>query len=183
MKSVFNYLVVFLVFLLFYGGKPSQQWEFLPEHSKVTFNIRNAGINVSGEFKEFDAKIVFNPDDPSASSINGTIKVNSIETGIGKRDRDLRSDNYFHAEKFPEINFRSKSVKHIEAAMYEIKGVLTIKDVSKNITLKVRYIESKRSAAFRTTINLNRRDFNVGGRSLILSDDLSAEILIVARKK
>jgi polyisoprenoid-binding protein YceI len=162
----------------------AEGWQLRADYSEVSFIIRNAGVNVFGEFEEFKGDIHMDWDDHSNSYIRGVVPVASVNTGIGMRDRDLRSDNFFDADKYPEITFESSSIRKKEEGIITVTGNLTIKDVTQEVTFDMR-ISGTGNARLLTAdeIPLNRREFGVGGRSLLLSNNLRAKVqLAIVRR-
>lgn len=140
----------------------------------VTFRISNMGSTVEGQFERFNLDIQWNESNPAASTISGSVYVESINTGIALRDRHLRSSSYFHVSKFPEITFQSKKIeKGREPGTYKIIGNLTIKDVTKEHIFVLSFTPSG-GREFTTT--LNRREFNVGGWSLTMGDEVWVKV-------
>jgi polyisoprenoid-binding protein YceI len=121
------------------------------------------------------ADIKFDEKNPEKSSFSGSIPVNTINTGIKKRDRDLMSDNYFAAEKYPTINFKSKSASKT-ANGYLTKGDLTIKGVTKEIEIPFTFKNMGDHGEFIGTLSLNRHDYNIGGKTKIMGDQVDIQI-------
>lgn len=113
----------------------STPWTVDASHSSVTFEIRHFFAKVPGEFKEFDADIKFNPEDLAGSSINVTIPIASINTDNERRDGHLKTADFFDAETYPTMTFKSSSIKKTGDNSFVAAGTLTIKDVSKDFEL------------------------------------------------
>ena len=108
-----------------------------PDHSGVGFTIRHFVSNVSGRFKDFDGVIKYDKANPAASSVSFTVQAKSIDTDNDDRDNHLRSPDFFDAEKFPTLTFTSTSVKAVDADTLEVTGDMTIKGVTKKVTIPV----------------------------------------------
>ncbi|HEY2103475.1 MAG TPA: YceI family protein [Chthoniobacterales bacterium] len=106
--------------------------------SKITFSVHHLLGTARGEFHKFAGKIDVDREHPERSSVTATIQVASIDTKIAKRDQHLRSDEFFNAAKFPEIAFRSRTVKRTGADSGDITGDLTMHGVTRPITLHVK---------------------------------------------
>ncbi len=105
-----------------------------PIHTNVGFSVKHLVIsNVHGKFKDFSGVIVLDNKDSGQSSVNGTIKAASIDTGNSDRDKHLKSPDFFDAEKFPEITFKSTKVEK-KGSAYQVTGNLTIRGVTKEVT-------------------------------------------------
>ena len=152
----------------------------IDNESSVAFGIKNFGSTVNGKFTGVKGKIVFNPQQLNASSINVTIDAATINTSNGTRDKHLKKDGYFDVAKYPTIQFIATKIV-ASGSSYIAEGILTIKGISKNISLPFTATAYKGGYNFIGEISLNRRDFKVGSGSLILSDNLIAKLNIVAR--
>ncbi|MBW2193267.1 MAG: YceI family protein [Deltaproteobacteria bacterium] len=114
--------------------------------------------------------VFFDPDSPEKSKFEFTVKVDSINTGIGKRDNHLRSDDFFAADKYPQMMFKSSRVTPAGKNKYILEGKMTVKDVTKDMRLEVVFLgqkenpfkKSKMVAGFETRFKINRLDFHVG---------------------
>lgn len=149
-----------------------------PQKNFISFEIKNAGITVDGHFESFRKTIRIDDATPNNSTFDGRIEVKSINTGIGKRDRDLMKSGYFDQETYPYIEFHSESVKHKGKNTYSVTGILEIKGEIKRITFDVLRKENNNVRFYITSFTLNRRDFGVGGSSFILSDELKVNLNI-----
>lgn len=155
------------------------KWSFDKAHSKISFNVEHLVISeVTGQFASFDGEVVSNSDDFAGSTINFTIDVNSIDTDNERRDGHLKSDDFFNAEKFPTITFVGKSMEHVDGKNYKLTGDLTIRDVTKTVTLNVRYGGTitdpygNVKAGFKITGNINRFDYNLKWNTALESGGL-----------
>ncbi len=146
-------------------------WKVDPAHAKVTFStVHNTISDVQGLFNSFDATITANEPDFSDAVFELTIDVASIDTEVKMRDDHLRSPDFFHVEKYPNITFKSSSIKKTgKENRYKLSGDLTIHGVTKPVTMDLWYrgtIENPQNgdivSGFQVTGTLNRLDFNVG---------------------
>jgi len=111
-----------------------------PVHSSINFGIRHVMVaKVRGGFKEFSGSGFFNAEDVSKSELTVVIDAASIETGNPDRDKHLRSNDFFAMEQFPEIRFGSTSFKELGEGRYAVSGELTMKGVTKPVTLELSY--------------------------------------------
>lgn len=151
--------------------------------SKVHFVVKNFGINTGGSFDGLAGSITFDPADLSGSSFNVTVDAKTVDTDIEARDNHLRKAEYFDVEKYPKISFRSTKITatNKEGYLYMF-GVITIKNVSKEISFPFTQTSKDGGILFKGDFKLNRREFGVGGSSFSLSDDVSIELSIFARK-
>lgn len=150
------------------------------EDEYINFSIKNAGVTVNGTFESWKKDVSIKDDDLENSTFNGVIEVKSINTGIRMRDRDLMKKSYFYEEAYPMITFKSNKIKKSSDNTYRVEGNLVIRDKKKSITLALEKETEGGKTYYATSIELNRRDFDVGGRSVMLSDDLTARIRVSA---
>src|SRR5271170_6144787 len=112
-------------------------WQIDPAHSNAQFVVRHMGIsNVQGDFTKISGAVEYDEKDVAKSSVNATIDVNSIDTRVDQRDKDLKSPNWFDAEKYPTITFHSKKTWK-DGDGLKVLGDLTIHGVTKEVTLDV----------------------------------------------
>src|SRR5687768_217909 len=105
-------------------------------HSRIGFVARHAMVTkVRGSFNEFDGKISIDGDKPENTTAEVTLKVASIDTRNAQRDGHLATNDFLDAETYPEIKFVSTSAKQVDDENFEISGDLTIKGITKNITI------------------------------------------------
>jgi len=164
-------------------------------HSEVGFKIRHLVSNVRGRFNEFSGTINMDPKNIQNSSVDFRIKAESIDTNQANRDKHLRAEDFFHVEKYPEITFKSDSVKPAGKDKYNVTGTLTMRGVSKKVTLPVTYTGEVKDpwgnvkAGFETSTTLNRKDYGivwnqaVDNGGVILGDDVTIEINLETQKQ
>lgn len=155
------------------AGSASAQdtWVVDKPHSEVSFQVRHFVTKVRGRFTDFTGTVVANAAKPEASSVEFSIKSASIDTANEGRDKHLRSADFFDVEKFPEISFRSSSVKPLGKDLFEVKGTLIMHGVSREVTLPVNFggtmvtkgRDGKPSAkaGFSIETTLDRKDFGI----------------------
>ena len=172
-----------IVALLLFGSVSAQTtWKIDKSHSKIGFNVVHMVVaEVDGQFTDFDASVVSKSDDFNGATVEFTAKATSINTQNERRDNHLRSDDFFNAEKFPDIKFKGTIVK--EGNQYKLKGDFTMRDVTKNVTFDVTYggsIDTGRGmkAGFKLTGKINRKDYGLkwsnalGTGEMVVSDDV-----------
>jgi polyisoprenoid-binding protein YceI len=167
------------------SAQQAQQLNIDPNHSAVTFTVRHMGIsNVTGKIPAVSGIIAFDANDVTKSTVNTTIKVASIDTGVTMRDNDLRSPNYFDTEKFPEATFRSKRVEKRGDQLVAI-GDFTLKGITKEIELpfEMGKIDSPRGSiyGFTAEITVSRKDYDVSGGGMMVGDKVKLEISVEAK--
>jgi polyisoprenoid-binding protein YceI len=143
-------------------------WTIDPNHSTAQFTVRHLGIsNVSGGFTKVSGTVVLNDKDITQSEVNATIDVNSVDTRVADRDKDLRSPNFFDAEKYPTIEFKSKRIVN-NGGKLQLVGDLTLHGTTREVTLDVDGPTPELSdpwgnlrRGFSATTTINRKDFGV----------------------
>jgi len=139
-----------------------------PSHSRIGFVARHAMVTkVRGSFNEFTGSGYFDAEDPSKSKVELTIQANSIDTRNADRDNHLRSNDFFDMENHPEITFVSTSVEKVDDDTFRLTGDLTIKGVSKPVTVDLEYTGSAKDPFGNQRIGLegstqvNRKDWGL----------------------
>src|SRR6185437_14789785 len=113
-------------------------WQADPFHTQVEFAAKHLGMmTVRGHFAEVQVTGTINPDQPEASAIEVTIQTSSIRTNNAQRDNDLRSSNFLGADEYPTMTFKSARIEHVGGDHYALTGDLTIKGVTKLVTLNM----------------------------------------------
>jgi polyisoprenoid-binding protein YceI len=165
MKRITGTLLVMFFATAFVSAQSN--WKVDKVHSSVTFTVRHMVISdVTGSFKDFTVDLKSEKDDFSDAEVQSTIKVGSISTDNTMRDNHLKSDDFFNAEKFPEIQFKSTSFEKISDTKYKITGDLTIRDVTKTVTFDATLngtLKTNRGllSAWKATTTINRFDYNL----------------------
>jgi polyisoprenoid-binding protein YceI len=143
----------------------NETYKFDQSHSTIGFSVHQFLGTTHGKFTKFDGKIDVDREHPENSSVTARIVVRSIDTGIVKRDNHLRSPEFFAAEKYPDIMFKSRSVKQTGPQEGDILGDLAMHGVTKPITLHVKLLtspnEAKQTRWLVTADPLKRREFNL----------------------
>jgi len=171
-------------------------YEFDPAHTRLGFIARHAMVTkVRGSFQDFDGKLHIDADDPENSTAEVRIVANSIDTGVQQRDGHLRSNDFFDMATFPEIRFASTGIETVDSATYRVTGDLTIKGLTKPVTLDVEVtgtavdpMGNHRLGLEASTI-VNRKDWGItwnapleaGG--VLVSDKITLDIDISAIKQ
>jgi polyisoprenoid-binding protein YceI len=144
------------------------QWNIDPTHSRVEFSVKHMVVStVRGNFDKFEGKLDFDAANPGASSVEATVYADSINTGTGDRDAHLRSADFFDVEQFPVLTFKSTRVELENNTVAKVHGDLTIRDVTKPVTLDVTFLGEGVSpfghtiAAFEASGKINREEFGL----------------------
>lgn len=111
-----------------------------PAHSSIGFTVRHAMVtNVRGSFGEHEGTLTLDGANPGASAASIDVKIASIDTGIADRDGHLVSADFFDAEKFPTMTFRSTQAEQLGGDTYRVTGDLTIKDVTRPLSIDLEF--------------------------------------------
>lgn len=114
----------------------TQIWKIDEGHSGIRFTAKHLVVaTVHGQFRRFGGELSLDEADPMKSAVSANIETASVDTGNPPRDADLRSPNFFDSEKFPTATFRSRRVERTADGAYRVVGDLTIRNVSKEVTL------------------------------------------------
>lgn len=149
------------------GANAQQKWTLDKSHSNVRFSVTHMVVSeVEGSFKLFDGAVESSKPDYSDAKINFTVDINSINTDNEGRDKHLKGDDFFSAEKFPQAKFESTSFTPLGNNKYKLVGNLTIRDVTKPVTFDVTYggsIATQRGPkiGFKATTTINRFDYGL----------------------
>ena len=182
-------------------ANPSQKWNFDRAHSSLNFSINHFFTPVDGRFDDFNVELNFDPENLDNSSIDVVIQVASINTGNEKRDGHLQTADFFDAEKFPTITFKSNKITASGDNNFVAKGILKVKDVAREIELPFKLLGIKdlpeqmqkmfggitHVAGFESSYTLNRNDYTVGTGSwaatLVVGDEVNLRIKIEVNHK
>ncbi len=169
-RRIWSLFVLLTVFPLWVVAQDASVLHFKvdPAHTQVLFKVRHMGIStVTGRFLDVDADIWFNPEDMTSFKSRATISAVSIDTGNERRDNHLRSPDFFDAETYPTITFVSKEVKPLEGNRFAVVGDLTIRGITKPVTLEVEYLGravdpwGNERVAFQAEGQIDRREFGL----------------------
>ena len=171
-------------------------WTIDPAHTGVEFAVRHLMIStVKGRFGDVKGTVELDLENPAAARVDVTIGAASIDTRNADRDAHLRSADFFDVEKWPDIRFVSTQIEEVEENAYMVSGDLTIRDITKHITVPLELMGVEKDAfgalraGFEGSRRVNRRDFGLewnmpldsGG--VLVSEKISLEFEISAIKR
>lgn len=137
--------------------------KLVPEKSQIAFVSKQMGVPVEGSFKRFDAQVAFDPKKPEGGSVVLQIDTASAAFGIPMSDAELPKPTWFDTAHFPQASFRSTAIKALGEGRFEMAGKLTIKGVSKAVTVPVSITSSGGAYSVATgTLTIQRLDYKVG---------------------
>lgn len=165
------------------------RWEIDPAHSQIRFKVRHMMIsNVRGTFDDFTGTVDFDPDNPEQTGVDIKIDAASINTSEDQRDTHLRSPDFFNAEEYPFLTYKSKRVEVLDDHHARLYGDLTIRDETHEVPLEVEYTGIAKSpwgmysAGFTAETTINRKEWGLewnqaletGG--VLVGDDIHIDI-------
>jgi polyisoprenoid-binding protein YceI len=166
----------------------AEQYALDAAHSELSFQVRHFASSITGKFTDFSGTVIFNRAQPERSSVEATIQVQSIDTGIKDRDHHLLSGEFFDVRKFPAITFKSTSVDRTSERTADVHGNLTMHGVTRPVLLHVELLPEKNdpsdSLHWKVTASLKRKSFGLGWNVLIeasqaVGDDINIGMKIV----
>ena len=164
-------------------------WNIDPTHSEIQFKVKHLVIStVTGNFNSFEGSLEKTEDGFENAKVSFKADINSIDTNNADRDAHLKSDDFFNAEEYPEMTFESTSFTSTGENTYEMKGNLTIRDITKEVALTVThggtvtdpYGQTK--AGFEITGKINRKEFGLKwsavteAGSVVVADEVSLNL-------
>src|SRR5690554_567108 len=157
-------------------------WKSDKDHSQLVFTVTHLGISdVSGTFNDFDVTVQSSKADFSDAVFEMKAKVNSIDTRVEARDNHLKSADFFDADKFPEMTFKSKKITKNKKDNYKLTGDLTMHGVTKSVTMDMDYrgkttnpMNNQETIGFQVSGKIKRSDFNIGPSfpELVISEEV-----------
>lgn|SRR5690349_609449 len=146
----------------------STRFEFDPTHSSINFSVRHLMVSkVRGHFAAWKGQLELDPDDLTRSKVAIEIDAASVDTKLAQRDDHLRSPDFLDAAKYPVLTFTGTGITKVDDSTYELTGDLTIKDVTRPVTLNVDYAGAVKDpwggerAGFSAHTTINRKDFGL----------------------
>lgn len=138
------------------------EWHIDNADSHIAFHGSMLGVPVVGYFRQFTGKITFDPDDLENARVSIHVDMASVDSAHDERDTALALPEWFSAMAFPEARFEAAEFRRLGDAGYEALGSLTIKGITREITLPFELVIEGDSATVSGQVDLNRRDFNIG---------------------
>ena len=180
MKKLAIVLSAFFVLTAF--TKALTTWQNDDPHSQLGFTVTHLGIaDVSGTINDIDVNVISSKSDFSDAQFELTAKTASIDTRVEARNNHLKSADFFDAEKYPTMTFKSSTIKNVGKNQYELSGNLTLHGITKPVTMDVVYkgtienpMSKKQTAGFQITGVIKRSDFAIGEKfpAPMISDEV-----------
>ena len=179
------------------GLASADTWVLDPAHSTSTFTARHMMItNVTGVFETTKGTLEYTPGETNSVKADIAIETKTINTRNTRRDDHLRSNDFLNAEKFPAITFKSKRVQNVKPESFELVGDLTIRDVTKEVVLKVdgpsapiKDPQGNRRVGANASTTINRKDFGVNwsraieAGGVVVGDEIKINLEVQAVEK
>ena len=160
----------------------SQEWIQDKEQTRVSFKIKNFGLTVDGGFKTIDVNTNLDTKDLSNSYLNATIMVNSIFTGIEARDKHVLETDYFDALNHEKIILKSSKLKKDTNGNITLFAKLSVKGIIEEMEIPLEVFEDSSTLVLKASMMVNRKNFSVGGRSILLSNNVKIQVEYSATK-
>lgn len=192
MKRILPFLLSVFLVLGFSGlvQAAPETYDIDPVHSTVEFKIRHLGISwVTGSFGTFSGTAVLDPEKPEASTVNVTVKAESVDTRNAKRDAHLKNPDFFNTEKFPELSFKSSKVEKSGENKYKVTGDFTLLGVTKPVTFEVTGtdlvdgMQGEKRRGGETTFTIKRSDFGMTKNIGPIGDEVQITLAFSGIKK
>ena len=156
-----------------------------PMHTSIVFRVKHLGVAyVYGRFNGPSGTFVFNETSPSKSAIEMQAETNNVDTAVEKRDTHLKSPDFFNTGGYPTVSFRSKSVKKLNEAVYEVSGDLTLLGKTRPITVEVNATGAGKDPwgnfrrGFETSFSIKRSDFGMTFMMDGVSDEVNLTVSV-----
>lgn len=163
-----NFISLVAVLLISLGSFAQTQWKVDPYHSSLNFNISHSGISiVNGKFLDYTGNLTTDGEALNNGNFDFIVKIASVNTNVEDRDNHLRSPDFFDAEKYPTMSFKSTKMTATDKPNeYLLYGALTIKDVTKDVVFNVHYggiakSEKGEKLGMKAEATINRFDYNI----------------------
>lgn len=162
--------IFFLIISLFSNAQSNNS-------TQINFKIKNFGSYVNGSFSDVNVDSNLDLNNIDESYINGEIAVKSIDTNNKKRDNHLRSEDYFEVSIYPKIILTSTKIKKISDEKFILIAKLTIKKTTRTVEIPIEINQDNDDLKMIAKFDINRRDYSVGGKSWVLSNEVKIEVI------
>ena len=143
------------------------------QHSSVGFRVRHLFTKVAGQFRTFEGTIDFDKKNLAASRVVVTVQVESIDTNVEARDKDLRSARFFDVARYPTLTFTSTGISGVAGGKGRIEGTLTMHGVSRDVVLDAEFLGAGKDSwgneryGFHAETRVNRKDFGMAWNEVV----------------
>jgi len=174
-----------LLAILSSSAYAAETYKLDPGHTSIVFRVKHLGIAyVYGRINGPTGTFVFDESSPSKSTIEVQAETKNVDTALEKRDTDLKSPDFFNAGEYPYVSFKSKSVKKLKEAVYEVSGDLTLLGKTRPITVQVNATGAGKDPwgnfrmGFETSFSIKRSDFGMNFMMGGVSDEVNLTVSV-----
>ncbi|NCP84794.1 MAG: polyisoprenoid-binding protein [Bacteroidetes bacterium] len=195
MKKTVLLITLFLGLSSFSFAQNAPSYTIDKAHTQINFAINHFFSEVTGRFDSFSGEFNFDPNNLKGSSANFSIDVNSISTQEPKRDEHLQSPDFFNAEKYPKMTFKSEKIEKKSDNLFIVHGNLTIKDVTKHVMFPLEYkgemehpmMKGLQILGLAVETKIDRNDYGVGtgdwAATMVVADEVRIKINMELNRK
>jgi polyisoprenoid-binding protein YceI len=170
-----NYTLLYTFIFSFWANWTYAQDAWKIDSTRIVFHISNAGLDVEGSMAGITGIVKFSQNKLDKSFFIAEAKTETIQTGIKLRDKHLKKPDYFDVEKYPTIKIESKKIMKSKNG-FDSFCTLTLKGKTKDIVLPFTFNQMNKNGEFKGSFSLNRPDFGLGEKSIILSETVTVDI-------
>ena len=166
--------------LLAFAPRPAQgaDWKMDPAGSKLEFIATFEKAAAPGEFREFHARLRFDPDKPAGSRLDVTVKVTSADMNVADVNKEIRGKDWFDYAAFPQAEFRSTDLRRIEGNRYVARGTLLLKGVKQPVEVPFTWTGSADDAVMEGELTVKRGAFGIGAGEWAASNVIGADVKV-----
>jgi polyisoprenoid-binding protein YceI len=185
LKIIMFIIVLGMLAILSSLAQAAETYKLDPMHTSIVFRVKHLGVAyVYGRFNGPSGTFVFDETSPSKSAIEMQAETNNIDTAVEKRDTHLKSPDFFNTGEYPTVSFKSKSVKKLNEAVYEVSGDLTLLGKTRPITVEVNATGAGKDPwgnfrrGFETSFSIKRSDFGMTFMLGGVSDEVNLTVSV-----
>ena len=151
------------------------------DQSKIAFTFEQMGVKMDGQFRQFEAQLQFDPEQPDQGSAKFEVALGSVTLGSPEFDQEVVGKDWFNVKSFPKAEFVSTKIKALADNRYEVSGVLTIKGKSQSVTVPASFNSEGNKGVFEGDFTIERGQFNIGEGSWVAFDIVANNVIIKFR--
>jgi polyisoprenoid-binding protein YceI len=185
LKIIKFIIVLGMLAILSSLAQAAETYKLDPMHTSIVFRVKHLGVAyVYGRFNGPSGTFVFDETSPSKSAIEMQAETNNVDTAVEKRDTHLKSPDFFNTGEYPTVSFKSKSVKKLNEAVYEVSGDLTLLGNTRPITVEVNATGAGKDPwgnfrrGFETSFSIKRSDFGMTFMMGGVSDEVNLTVSV-----
>ncbi len=184
--KIFRFIFVLgLLAILSSLAYAAETYKLDPWHTSIVFRVKHMGIAyIYGRFNGPTGSFVFDESSPSKSTVEVQVETKNVDTAVEKRDTHLKSPDFFNAAEYPIVSFKSKSVKKLKEAIYEVSGDLILLGKTRPITVKVHATGAGKDPwgnfrrGYETSFSIKRSDFGMDFMMGSVSDEVNLTVSV-----